>query len=126
MTTMVIFFTSILLRSYTPVHKVQDHTLTPLVFLIWWENISSFQVSPLLAEKLKNKLKKPSLRFKQQTSLPRKSNNALEECCVFRPAFGCLCASKSWSNYFFLPLSSFFVHFKPISVISRLKSTKNV
>ena len=30
------------------------------------------------------------------------------------------------SNYFFQPFSTFFQHFKPFSVISRLKSTKNV
>ena len=33
-------------------------------------------------------------------------------------------APKSWLNNFFQPFSTFFVNFKPFSVISRLKSTK--
>ena len=40
--------------------------------------------------------------------------------------FWVLRAPKSWSNYFFQPFSTFFVHFNPFSVISHLKSTKNV
>ena len=40
--------------------------------------------------------------------------------------FWVLHAPKSWSNYFFQPFSTFFAHFKPFSVISRLKSTKNI
>ena len=43
-------------------------------------------------------------------------------CCVFQV----LAAPESWSNYFFQPFSTFFVDFKPFSVISRLKSTKNI
>ena len=39
-------------------------------------------------------------------------------------SFWVLRALKSWSNYFFQPFSTFFVHFKPLSVISHLKSTK--
>ena len=41
-------------------------------------------------------------------------------------SFWVLRAPKSWSNYFFQLFSTFFVHFKPFSVISRLKSTKNI
>ena len=37
--------------------------------------------------------------------------------------FQVLAAPESWSNYFFQPFSTFFVDFKPFSV---LKSTKNV
>ena len=47
-------------------------------------------------------------------------------CCVFRPAFRCLQHLKAGWNTFFQPFSTFFVHFKPFSVISRLKSKKNV
>ena len=43
-------------------------------------------------------------------------------CCVFWPAFGCCAHPKTgWIN-FFQPFSTFFVHFKTFSVISRLKS----
>ena len=48
------------------------------------------------------------------------------ECWVFRPAFGCCAHPKAGGNTFFQPFSSFFVHFLPFSVISSLKSTKNV
>ena len=47
-------------------------------------------------------------------------------CCVFRPAFGCWAHPKADWNTFFQPFSTFFVHFKPFSVILRLKSTKNI
>ena len=47
------------------------------------------------------------------------------ECCVFRPAFGCLQHPKAGRNIFFSRFSTFFVHFRAFSVISRLKSTKN-
>ena len=51
---------------------------------------------------------------------------ALWICCVFQPAFWCCAHSKAGQNTFFQPFSTFFVHFKPFSVISRLKSTKNI
>ena len=42
-------------------------------------------------------------------------------------SFQVLQAPESWLNYcFFQPFSTFFVHFKLFSVISRQKSTKNV
>ena len=41
-------------------------------------------------------------------------------------SFWVLYALKSWSKHFFSCCSTFFVHFKAFSVISRLKSTKNV
>ena len=44
-------------------------------------------------------------------------------CCVFQPAFGCWAYPKAGWNIFFMPFSTFFVNFKPFSVISRLKST---
>ena len=47
-------------------------------------------------------------------------------CSVFRPAFRCLQHLKAGWNIFFSSFSTFFVHFKAFSVISRLKSTKNV
>ena len=47
------------------------------------------------------------------------------ECCVFRPAFGCLQHSKAGRNILIRRFSTFFVHFRAFSVISRLKSTKN-
>ena len=46
-----------------------------------------------------------------------------EDCCVFRPAFGCCAHPKAGGTTFFQPFSTFFVHLKPFSVISRLKST---
>ena len=46
-------------------------------------------------------------------------------CCVFQPAFGCFAHPKAGQTTFFQPFTTF-VHFKPFSVISRLKSTKNV
>ena len=54
------------------------------------------------------------------------SADSRPECCVFWPAFGCCRNPKAGLNTFFLPFSTFFVHFEPFSVISRLKSTKNV
>ena len=41
-------------------------------------------------------------------------------------SFWVLRAPKSWSKPFFSCFSTFFVHFKAFSVISRLKSLKNV
>ena len=41
-------------------------------------------------------------------------------------SFRVLRAPKSWLKHFFQPFSTFFVHFKLFSVISRLKSIKNV
>ena len=46
-------------------------------------------------------------------------------CCVFRTAFGCCVHPKAGWNIFFNRFSTFFVHFKPFSVISHPKSTKN-
>ena len=50
-------------------------------------------------------------------------------CCSSRvlcisTSFQVLAAPESWSKYFFQPFSTFFVYFKPFSVISWLKSTK--
>ena len=39
-------------------------------------------------------------------------------CCVFRPAFRCCAHLKAGRTDFFQPLSTFFVCFKPFSVIS--------
>ena len=47
-------------------------------------------------------------------------------CVVFWPAFGCCEQPKAGRNTFFEPFSTFFVHFKPFSVISHLKSRKNI
>ena len=52
-------------------------------------------------------------------------NLQLDNCCVFRPAFGCCAHLKAGCNTFFQPFSPFFVYFKPFPVISWLKSTKN-
>ena len=41
-------------------------------------------------------------------------------------SFWVLRAPKSWSKHFCQPFSNFVVHFKAFTVISRLKSTKNV
>ena len=41
-------------------------------------------------------------------------------------SFQVLAAPESWPNYFFQPFLTFFEHFKPFSVILRLKSTNNV
>ena len=41
-------------------------------------------------------------------------------------SFWVLRSPESWSKYFFQPFSSFFVHFKHFSVISCLKSPKNM
>ena len=41
-------------------------------------------------------------------------------------SFWVLHAPESWSKHFFQPFSTFFLLFKPFSVISRLKSLKNV
>ena len=49
-----------------------------------------------------------------------------DSCCVFWPAFGCCAHLKAGRNIFFSRFSTFFVHFRAFSVISRLKSTKNV
>ena len=43
-------------------------------------------------------------------------------CCVFLV----LCAPEIWLKHFFQPFSTFFLLFKPFSVISRLKSLKNI
>ena len=45
--------------------------------------------------------------------------------CVWT-SFQVLAAPESWPNYFFQPFSTFFDDFKTCSVISHLKSTKNV
>ena len=45
-------------------------------------------------------------------------------CCVFWPAFGCCAHPKAGWITFFLLFSTFFVHRKPFSVISCMKSTK--
>ena len=50
--------------------------------------------------------------------------NKSPACCVFRPAFGCCAHRKAGWNNFFSRFSTFFVHFKAFSVISRLKSLK--
>ena len=47
-------------------------------------------------------------------------------CCVFWPAFGCCAHLKAGPTFFFSHFQPFFLYFKPFSVISRLKSTKNV
>ena len=48
------------------------------------------------------------------------------KCCVFRPAIVYCAHRKAGRPTFFQPFSAFFVHFKPFSVISRLKSTRNI
>ena len=47
-------------------------------------------------------------------------------CCVFRPDFRCCKHLKAGRTTFFQPFSTFFVDCKPFSMISLLKSTRNV
>ena len=47
-------------------------------------------------------------------------------CCVLLPAPGCCAHPKTDQTTFLQPISTFFVHLKPFSVVSRLKSTKKV
>ena len=54
-------------------------------------------------------------RMKENTSL----------LCI-STSFWVLAAPKIWLNYFFQPFVTFFLHFELFSVISQLKSTKNV
>ena len=49
--------------------------------------------------------------------------SVLQWLCILT-SFQVLAAPESWSNYFFQPFSNLFVNLKPLSVISRLKTTK--
>ena len=54
------------------------------------------------------------------------SNNARQEVLCISTSLQVLAAPESWSNNFFQSFSTFFFLFKPFSVISGLKSTKNI
>ena len=54
------------------------------------------------------------------------ANLAMHLCCVFWPAFVCCAHPKASRNLFFSHFLTSFVHFKAFSVISQLKSLKNL